>query len=124
MPQEFERFPANWRAAIEREDRVGISPISCCEIALARNKGRLALPLNIDDWDIDDWFSQALSPAGIELLPSTEEIARRAVDLTPIHKDPFDRMIIATALSCSAKLASVDSLFPQYPELKDWLLAK
>jgi PIN domain nuclease of toxin-antitoxin system len=37
-------------------------------------------------------------------------------------KDPFDRLIIATALVYEAKLASVDGLFTLYPELDDRLL--
>ena len=40
----------------------------------------------------------------------------------PIHKDPFDRLIIATALEYGAKLASVDSLFSKYPELENYLM--
>jgi PIN domain nuclease of toxin-antitoxin system len=37
-------------------------------------------------------------------------------------KDPFDRLIIATALEYGAKLASVDSLFSKYPELESHLM--
>jgi len=44
------------------------------------------------------------------------------VNLSPIHKDPFDRLIMATALEYNAKLASVDGLFFQYSELADFLL--
>lgn len=70
----------------------------------------------------DEWFEAALAPAGIELLPLTANVTFRAVELSPVHKDPFDRMIIATALSYGAKLASVDRLFGQYKELKGCLL--
>ncbi len=52
----------------------------------------------------------------------TPEITIRAVNLSPIHKDPFDRIIIATALEYDAKLASIDTLFPKYPELKNHLM--
>jgi len=37
-------------------------------------------------------------------------------------KDPFDRMIIATALDYEAKLMSVDGHFKNYPELQGYLL--
>jgi PIN domain nuclease of toxin-antitoxin system len=43
--------------------------------------------------------------------------------LAPVHKDPFDRLIIATALEYQGKLASVDGLFSEYQELSDVLLA-
>jgi PIN domain nuclease of toxin-antitoxin system len=49
-------------------------------------------------------------------------MAARAVELSPVHQDPFDRLIIATALEYEAKLASVDNLFARYPELEAHLL--
>jgi PIN domain nuclease of toxin-antitoxin system len=94
-----------------------VSVISCYEIALAYNKGRLAIHL-----PVQDWLTDSLAPAGIEPLPLTPAITVRAVNLSPIHKDPFDRLIIATALEYEAKLASVDSLFSKYPELENYLI--
>jgi PIN domain nuclease of toxin-antitoxin system len=40
----FEQFPSGWRDEIESVARVGVSPISCYEIALAHQKGRIQLP--------------------------------------------------------------------------------
>ncbi|MGI8934802.1 MAG: PIN domain-containing protein, partial [Phormidesmis sp.] len=70
----------------------------------------------------DEWFEAALGPVGISLFPLAAEVTCRAVSLSPVHRDPFDRMIIATALSYGAKLASVDRLFLQYAELADCLM--
>jgi PIN domain nuclease of toxin-antitoxin system len=113
----FEKFPAHWCDQIESAERVGISPISCYEIALAHKKGRIIMSSTPQEW-----FCKALAPAGIELFPLTETISARAVDLSPVHKDPFDRLIIATALEYGAKLASVDGLFSQYSELEACLM--
>ena len=74
------------------------------------------------DIPLQEWLIDSLNPSGIELLPLTPEITIRAVNLSPIHKDPFDRIIIVTALEYKAKLASIDTLFPQYPELKNHLM--
>jgi PIN domain nuclease of toxin-antitoxin system len=63
-----------------------------------------------------------LKPAGIMIFPLTPKIACRAVDLSAVHKDPFDRLIIATALEYGARLASVDGLFSQYSELNSCLM--
>lgn len=63
-----------------------------------------------------------MQPAEITLFPLTPEIVHRAVDLSSIHKDPFDRLIIATTLEYQAKLASIDGLFSQYPELDTHLM--
>ena len=73
---EFERFPKSWRQQIEQAGRVGVSAVSCYELALTQKRGRLQLPC-----DPIDWFAEALQPAGIELLPVTPPIACRAVAL-------------------------------------------
>ncbi|MEA5595265.1 type II toxin-antitoxin system VapC family toxin [Rivularia sp. UHCC 0363] len=115
--QEFERFPASWREVIETTDTVGISPVSCYEVALAQQKGRLQLPCNIELW-----LQEALEPSGITLFPITAQIAHQAVNLSPVHKDPFDRLIIATTIIKKAKLASIDGLFSKYSELDTYLM--
>jgi PIN domain nuclease of toxin-antitoxin system len=117
ITQEYERFPSHWRETIEMARQVGVSPVSCYEIAQAQQKGRLELPCNADQW-----FQEALEPAGIILLPLNAEIAYQAVNLSPIHRDPFDRIIIATALIYQANLASIDRLFSQYSELDIYLM--
>ncbi|NET59712.1 MAG: type II toxin-antitoxin system VapC family toxin [Symploca sp. SIO2E6] len=117
ITQEFERFPAHWRGIIETSEVVGISPVSCYEVALAQQRGRLQLPCTTKRW-----LQEALEPSGITLFPITAQIADQAVNLSPVHKDPFDRLIIATALVYQAKLASIDGLFSQYSELDTYLM--
>ncbi|WP_088889977.1 type II toxin-antitoxin system VapC family toxin [Leptolyngbya ohadii] len=113
----LDQFPIEWCDRVELADRVGVSPVSCYEIALAQKRGRLELLCSLEEW-----FQGALEPAGIELFPLTGQIAACSVNLSPVHKDPFDRIIIATALIYQAKLASVDGLFSQYAELTDCLM--
>ena len=119
IAEDFERFPSSWKTKIESEGRVGVSPVSCYEIALASSRGRLELPCSSDVW-----FDQALKPSGIELLSLDEKVACQAVQLSAVHKDPFDRMIIATALIYGDKLASVDKVYPNYPELNGHLMER
>jgi len=69
-------------------------------------------------------LSRALANSGVESIPVTCEIANRAVMLPEIHRDPADRIIIATALVHDAKLASMDSAFPNYQELQNRLIGK
>jgi PIN domain nuclease of toxin-antitoxin system len=102
----FEQFSSSWLERFELADVLAVSPLSCYEIALAQSRGRLELTCSPEEW-----FSRALAPAKIALFPLTSAITVRAVNLSPIHKDPFDRLIIATALEYEAKLASVDNLF-------------
>ena len=118
ITQEFDRFPSDWLEIIEVSPQVGVSPVSCYEIALARQRGRLELPC-----PTDQWFADALEPSGIELLPITASVAYQAVNLSPVPRDPFDRLIIATSLGYNARLASIDGLFSRYPELSESLMS-
>ena len=115
--ENFDQISTQWLAQIRQAEIVAVSAISCYEVALAYNKGRLAIHI-----PVHDWFTDSLAPAGIELLPLTPANTVRAVNLSPIHKDPFDRLIIATALEYDASLASIDSLFSKYPELEGCLM--
>jgi PIN domain nuclease of toxin-antitoxin system len=112
-------LPSKLWAEIDNAPRVGVSPVSCFELALAHRRGRLEFPIAVREW-----FTLALSGSGVELLPLTPEISARAVELPEIHRDPFDRIIIATALELNADLASVDGQFSNYPELAGRLIAK
>lgn len=114
---EHHRFSVSIRTMLEEGESLGVSVVSCYEIALAARRGRLLLPCLTPQW-----FTEALEPSGIQLLPLTPEITSHAVDLAAIHRDPFDRMIIATTLIHDAKLISLDGVFHHYPELQNRLL--
>lgn len=43
--EEHHRFPASWLARIENAEKVVVSPVSCFEIVLANQRGRLTLPI-------------------------------------------------------------------------------
>lgn len=118
LNNEHHKLSANQIHAIECTERVAVSIVSCFEIAQIVKKGRLILPLSTREW-----LEQALIPSGIEVLPLSIEITCRAVDLTEVHKDPFDRLIIATALNHKGcKIMSADKVFPDYPELDNILI--
>lgn len=112
-----DQYPDKWNQRIATADLVGISPVSCYEIALAEKRGRIKL-----NYPAAEWFSAALDAAGIELFPLTPNVAMRAVNLTPAHRDPFDRIIIATPLEQDAWIATVDGVFTHYPELNGRIL--
>ena len=111
------RLKPAWTARIESAEPVGVSAISCFEIAWLAHHGRIELPI-----PADDWFDKALAGSGIALLPITPRIARTAVQLPEHHRDPQDRLIIATALTHDAILISVDEKFSAYAELTGRLM--
>lgn len=114
---EHHRLPADYRDMLIAPEPVGVSPASCFEVAWLVRRGRISLPATCGDW-----FVKALGGSGVECLPLTAEIARRAADLPEHHRDPMDRFIIATAVQHQAKLMSLDRQFAQYPELNGLLL--
>lgn len=66
-----------------------------------------------------DWISNALASSGVELLPLTPEICAASVQLPePLHGDPADRIIIATARVHSAILLTEDLKILSYPHVQ------
>ncbi len=78
--------------AARESGSVFISVISIWEIALLVRLRRLALHTSVGQWT-----EQALTLPGTSLLPFTPQIAIDSVDLPePMHKDPADRILVAT----------------------------
>lgn len=107
------------QAAINSQTSMAVSAISCFEVSLLVKQHKLELPL-----PVDEWLNEALAASGVECLPVTCEISRLSVALQDIHKDPADRIIIATAITHNAMLASVDTVFPAYTELTGRLISR
>lgn len=106
-----------WRDVIATADTIGVSAISCFEMVWLVNHGRVEIPVALDEW-----FDAALDGSGVRLLPLTPAIARLAVELPAHHRDPHDRIIIATAIVNDAQLLSADGHFPAYEELAGRLI--
>jgi PIN domain nuclease of toxin-antitoxin system len=51
-------------------------------------------------------------------LPVTSSICTMATDLPPLYKDPFDRLIIATALEKNLAILTSDKTIPTYPGIR------
>jgi PIN domain nuclease of toxin-antitoxin system len=93
--------------------RVFVSAITALEIGLKHAAGKLQLPLAPQDW-----FEAMLSHYRVEETPVTAVIAFAASALPPIHKDPFDRIIIATAQIHGCALLTSDRIIPTYPKVR------
>jgi PIN domain nuclease of toxin-antitoxin system len=97
-----------------RSDGIGISTISLLEISRLVNRSRLVLPLQLNEW-----FSIALAEEGILLIPITPAIAIESYSLPEeFHKDPADRIIVATARTYDCSLMTNDSSILAYPHVK------
>ncbi len=75
------------------EGSLFVAPISIWEMAMLEKAGKLTLQASVAVWT-----RQALSKPGINLVGFTSEIAIDSVQLPePVHKDPADRILLATA---------------------------
>ena len=105
LPEAYKEYIRNNEA-----HGIGISAISCWEIAKLIEYGRLTLPL-----DIHEWFDQAFMYPGMQLLPLTPHIAIASTQLPPpFHKDPADQIIVATARIYNCPLVSLDGKIQKY----------
>lgn len=92
--------------------RLFFSAISSLEIALLVKRGRLELPL-----PAAAFVTESIRQHGISELAVDTPIAIAAAGLPDIHNDPFDRILIATALVHGLDLFSKDTVLPRYPGL-------
>lgn len=111
-----EQLPKEYKEYIEQNEQsgIGISAISCWEVAKLVEYGRLVLPI-----PISDWMNQALAYPGVHLLELTPHIAIESTQLPPpFHKDPADQIIVATARVHQISLVTVDGKIRQYPHVQ------
>lgn len=95
--------------AIEESPILGVSAISAYEIGQKYKNGRLQLSLLPKVW-----FERAITQHNLTVIDLSAEICLRATELPDIHKDPFDRLIIATAISRGTPVITGDSIFAKY----------
>jgi PIN domain nuclease of toxin-antitoxin system len=105
-----ERLPAAARALLEsNEHRLMFSAASLWEIAIKRGLGR-------EDFRVDLRVRRrGLEDAGYEELPVTGMHALALEQLPAIHRDPFDRILIAQTLVEGVTLLTADAIVARYP---------
>lgn len=92
-----------------------LSVASIWEIQVKRQLGKLSLQSSLSEILTAQQTTNALS-----VLPINVEHVLTLDQLPAIHKDPFDRILIAQALYEDAVLVSTDSVFVSYPVQTIW----
>jgi PIN domain nuclease of toxin-antitoxin system len=96
------------------ESGLGVSVISCWEVAKLAEYKRLILPC-----PTSEWIQQALAYPGVRLVPLTPEIAVESTELPgEFHKDPADQIIVATARLLARPLLTADEKILEYPHVE------
>jgi PIN domain nuclease of toxin-antitoxin system len=66
------------------------------------------------------WITKAIGDLGLNVLPITVDYADAQASLPHLHRDPFDRMLIAQAKVESISIVSADTVFDQYGVPRVW----
>jgi PIN domain nuclease of toxin-antitoxin system len=97
--------------------RVVISPASYWEIAVKISMGKYALAAAIP---YEPFWRSGIADNGFDILPVDVRHTAVLLDLPFHHKDPFDRLLIAQAISEDIPLVSADASFDRYPIKRIW----
>jgi PIN domain nuclease of toxin-antitoxin system len=111
------RLSAAAGAAIALETQshsIIVSSITVLEIAQLVHRGRLRFAM-----DLSTWLASAETIPGIVFLPVDNEIAMKSFELPgAFHKDPADRIIVATARKYGVPLVTADERIRGYAHIR------
>jgi len=92
-----------------------LSAVSAWEIAVKHRLGRLPLPA-----PPDTFVPVQRTAHGLDPLPMDEEAALQVAKLPDLHRDPFDRMLVAQAIVGGLVLLTPDDHIRAYPVRTLW----
>lgn len=107
--------PAAAAALQDPANELLVSAATIWEIAIKVGLRKLTLTLPYRQWMI-----QALTDLGLSILPITVEYADVQASLPDHHRDPFDRLIIAQALTEGIPIVSSAARFDPYGVTRLW----
>lgn len=103
------------RALVDPSNDVYLSAVSAWEIVVKHALGKLPLPE-----PPERYVPAQRQMRGIEHLPLDEEAALHLHRLPPLHRDPFDRMLICQAMVAGLSLVTPDENIQRYPVRTLW----
>jgi PIN domain nuclease of toxin-antitoxin system len=113
---EPERVSKTHREAFARQDRF-VSQVCAIEIAIKFSLGKLPLPPPFQV-DFSRAFTEMASEFSADILPIRLNHIDRLSRLPLLHRDPFDRLIIAQSLEDDLTVMTRDRAFAEYPGLR------
>jgi PIN domain nuclease of toxin-antitoxin system len=97
----------------KHRDALFMSVISGFEIGIKQQKGLLTLPMRAPEWIKEVCECHGIIPLSMDL-----KIAVEATQLPLLHRDPADRIIIATAILQHLSILTPDKHIDAYKEIK------
>lgn len=112
---EPQQIPDRAARLLQAQDtEVCVSAISCAEVACASARGRIEI-----DRHWRHWFRHYIELNGWTVLPVDLEAIEEAYALPePFHRDPADRIIVASARLRGAPVVTADARILAYPHVK------
>lgn len=102
------------RKTLSQGSEIIVSSITAWEVSMLIEKGRLTLSM-----DVESWFAEISQIDGVRFSPVDNEIAIKSTVLPGnFHKDPADRMIVATARKLAVPLVTADEKIRNYEHVK------
>jgi PIN domain nuclease of toxin-antitoxin system len=110
------RLPQRIKSVMEQDDtRLLVSIASLWEMTIKVSLGKLFLT------DTLETIFARLEQNGFDVLPIDTEHLITLSTLAHVHRDPFDRIIIAQAITESLLVISSDDVFAKYPVKRVWV---
>lgn len=105
------QLPDTMQAALrDPSNDIFLSVVSLWEAIIKHNLGKLPLPQ-----PPETYLPIQRGRHGIATLPVDEPSVARVATLPPLHRDPFDRLLIAQSLHHGLTLVTADSAIRAYP---------
>jgi PIN domain nuclease of toxin-antitoxin system len=111
----LEKVSHNAQTSIQQATIVFLSMASIWEIQIKVAIGKMTLPA-----PLQELVQYQQEQNGVQILPITQDHIYRLEHLPHIHKDPFDRMLIAQAQRENLMLVTADGNIPKYAVQTAW----
>jgi PIN domain nuclease of toxin-antitoxin system len=103
-----------YRAIVDPESEIYVSAITSAELSCLHERKKVVFPEHPKIW-----FRRVLKENGWSCLPVSLDIVEESYSLPePIHRDPADRIIIATARLGGMQIIRSDDLILKYPHVR------
>ena len=114
LDSDRDTFSASALTALQRHaDALCVSPVTFMEIGIKLKRQRLTLPL-----PFEKWVEKTVDRYAFIGVPVSRDIVVAATGLADIHRDPFDRIIIATGKVNRIPVVTADRTFTKYKDIK------
>lgn len=105
--QRLKRKPRE--ALVAHENEVFLSAVSIWECLIKHQQGKLAFPASPEIYLPQQRLRHRIRP-----LPIDEACVRHLLTLPPMHRDPFDRILVCQALEHGLTIVTVDPIIRSY----------